>query len=190
MLKLSRNLAVAGSTAALATVMAFAPQAAQAADGTITFNGKIITQTCNVTTSTGGNFTVTLPTVTATGTTLQAPGNTAGKTAFAISLDNCPTTPSGIQVASFFSGTNINANDGNLNNTASPGANNVEVQLLNGDSSTIDLSGGNAVSQNSHYTNISGAGTATLSYYAQYYATGRAGAGNVATTVDYTLVYQ
>ncbi|MGH8161915.1 MAG: fimbrial protein [Gammaproteobacteria bacterium] len=190
MLKLSRNLAVVGSVAALAAAMAFAPQAAHAADGTITITGKIITQTCDVTTGSGGNFAVTLPLVTATGKTLQSSGDTAGQTKFAIDLTNCPTAPTGVQVASFFSGSNIDTTDGNLDNTASAGATNVQVQLLNeNDSSVIDLRGASASAQNSHYTSITG-GSATLSYYAQYYATGTAGAGNVTTAVDYTLVYQ
>lgn len=32
-------------------------------DGVITFTGKVVSQTCNVTTGSNGNFTVTLPTV-------------------------------------------------------------------------------------------------------------------------------
>lgn len=180
-----------GSAAVLAGAMALAPQAAQAApDGTITFNGKIITSTCTINAGTP-NLTVTLPVVYANGTTLSAAGNVAGLTPFTFNLTACPTTPSGLQVASFFSGTNIittGTDKGNLGNTGS--ATNVDVQLLNGDSTPIDLSGADASGQNSEYATISGTGTGTLNYNAQYYATGSAGAGTVTTSVEYTLVYQ
>ncbi|MDM6765833.1 F17 fimbrial protein, partial [Escherichia coli] len=49
---------------ALATfVSAVFVGSAMAYDGTITFTGKVVAQTSNVTTGNDGNFTVTLPTV-------------------------------------------------------------------------------------------------------------------------------
>ncbi len=196
--KAFRTLFIPGVAAGLAGAMALVPQAANAAgSGTITINGSVLSTTCSVTAATGGNnasgfsggnFTVTLPGVQTS--SLSASGNTTGATSFSMSLTSCPTTPSGEQVASFFSGTNINATDGNLTNTAAGGASNVEIQLLNGDSSVINLSGATAYDQGSAYTTIDGAGNATLSYQAQYYATGASTAGDVTTTVDYTVVYR
>ncbi len=188
------TLAMPGVALAIAGAMALAPQAAQASDGTITFSGQIMTQTCQVSTGTAGSFTVTMPLVTADATTglLQTAGTTAGTTPFTISLTNCPTSPTGIQVASEFSGTNIVTTGtyaGSLANTGT--ATNVNVQLLNGaDSTVINLSGTGASGQNSEYSTIPSSGSVTLSYKAQYLATATAGAGTVNTTVDYTLVYQ
>ena len=195
--KAFRTLFIPGVAAGLAGVMALVPQVANAAGtGTITINGSVLSTTCSVTAATGGvnssgfssgNFTVTLPGVQTTA--LSTSGNTAGTTSFSMTLSGCPTTPSGEQVASFFSGGNINATDGYLTNTAASGAGNVEIQLLNGDATPIDLSKATAYDQGSKYATIS-AGAATLSYEAQYIATGAATPGAVTTTVNYTLVYR
>ena len=77
--------------------------------------------------------------------------------------------------------------DGNLKN-ATGTATGVEVQLLNSDFSNINLAGA-AGSQNSAQATLS-SGAATLNYYAQYYATAAAGAGSVATSVQFTMLYQ
>ncbi len=70
---------------ALATfVSAVFVGSAMAYDGTITFTGKVVAQTCNVTTGNDGNFTVTLPTV--SNKALASPGETTGLTPFSINL--------------------------------------------------------------------------------------------------------
>ena len=46
-----------------ALMLAAAPLAANAADGTITFNGKVTDKTCTISTPGGKDFAVTLPTV-------------------------------------------------------------------------------------------------------------------------------
>lgn len=196
--KAFRTLAMSGIAGGLALGMALVPQAAHAASGgTITINGSVLNGTCSVTGATGGvnasglstgNFTVTLPGVQTSA--LSAANDVAGNTSFSITLTGCPSTPTGEQVASFFSGSNI-ATDGNLSNTAGTGAAaNVEVQLVNPNTSTaLNLNGATAYDQNSPYATISGGG-ATLTYQAQYLATGAATAGLVTTTVDYTLVYR
>lgn len=68
--KLSAVLALAVSTAAISSF------SAQATDGTITFNGRVTDQTCTISTPGGKDFTVTLPTVSAS--TLAAQSATAG----------------------------------------------------------------------------------------------------------------
>lgn len=169
--------------------MALIPPAAQAVqnpskDGTITINGLVVANSCTVNANGTGssNATVTLPTV-YTGA-LNAAGVTAGKTAFSIAVTGCDLNLS--NVSAYWSGANIVAGDGNLKNTSA--TNNVEVQLLNGDSSVINLAGAQG-SQNSKAVSLSG-GAATLSYYAQYYATAAATPGKLNTNVDFTLVYQ
>ncbi|MDL5429861.1 fimbrial protein [Klebsiella michiganensis] len=79
--KLSAVLALAVSTAAISSF------SAQATDGTITFNGRVTDQTCTISTPGGKDFTVTLPTVSAS--TLAAQSATAGRTPFAINLSDC-----------------------------------------------------------------------------------------------------
>ncbi|MES3619397.1 fimbrial protein [Enterobacter hormaechei] len=90
--KLSAVLALAVSTAAISSF------SAQATDGTITFNGRVTDQTCTISTPGGKDFTVTLPTVSAS--TLAAQSATAGRTPFAINLSDCSKEGANKQVIS------------------------------------------------------------------------------------------
>lgn len=181
---------------AASLLLAAASPAAFAADGTITFNGRITAQTCRIAGNGGAaNFTVTLPTVSAS--TLRANGNAAGRTPFDIRLTNC--TPNTGNVAVFFeSGPNVDLATGRLRNTvtavAATGntpavvpATNVQVALLNADLSAISV-GAAFAAQNTQRVALAG-GAATLQYYAQYVATGASTAGTLSTTSQYSIVY-
>ncbi len=172
--------------AVLAAGMGLGAGSAQAYDGTITFSGIVTSQTCTVNGNGTGNhdFTVTLPPVSASA--LSTATSVAGRTPFNISLSAC-SAGSGTVHTLFETASNIDPTTGNLTlNTG--GASNVEIQLLNSDYSAIALNHGDST-QNSKAATITG-GTATLNYFAQYYATGQASAGNVATSVLYTMSYQ
>ena len=132
------------ATAAIAAAAAM-PAVSQAADGTITFTGQITSQTCTISGNGGGkNFTVTLPTVSTSA--LATAGTTAGRTPFNIALSNC--TPNSGNVSTYFEpGATVDTTTGQLIN-ASGTATNVEIGLLNGDSSVITLGAAQA-SQNS-----------------------------------------
>lgn len=174
---MNQKIAFAMISAALAL-----PMAAHASDGTITFNGAIEAQTCTISVN-GGNqdATVQLPTVAAS--TLSTKGNTAGATNFTIALSDC--AGKATQVRSFFeAGPNVDAASGNLRNNGAAG--NVQVQLLNSDG--VVLQAGNE-SQRSNAASALTDGAATLVYGAQYYATGQATAGDVRTSVTYSIDY-
>jgi major type 1 subunit fimbrin (pilin) len=172
-------------------IAALAPQTARAVDGTITFNGKVLSSTCSIGTVTGGSVTsgnvaVTLPDVQSSVFTAQ--GTVAGQTPFSLNLTGCPTTPSGVQVGAAFSGASIDAaHAGTILNTSGAGFSNVNVQMTDSSGTALNLS------TNSNPVNavISAGGTATLSYKAQYYQpTAVAGtAGTVTASVSYTLTY-
>lgn len=146
---------------------------------------------CTVSTA-SANLAVTLPTVSAS--TLSASGLVAGRTPFSIAVTGCP---SGVTVAtSTFSAGNIDNTTGYLKNSIKSkngGATNVEVQLLNGAGSSatggITLNTKAASQVNSGQFNIIG-GAVTLNYYAQYIAIGKATAGSVNSSVQFTLTYQ
>ena len=170
---------------AAASLIALAP-VAHAADGTITFTGQITAQTCTIAGNGGSNnFTVTLPTVSVS--SLATAGATAGRTPFSIALSNC--TPNTGNVSTYFeAGPTIDTATGQLLN-ASGTAKQVEVGLLNSDSSAIMLGAAQA-SQNSEVVALT-SGAATLNYSSQYVATGGAAtAGTVNTTVMYSMTYQ
>ncbi|MBB6188684.1 fimbrial protein [Rhodanobacter sp. MP7CTX1] len=175
-------------SAALVAVMgvaAFTPKIAAAADGTITFNGKVTAQTCTINGNgtASNNFAVTLPTVSASA--LSATGAVAGRTQFNIALSAC-TPGTGNVVTNFEPGPTVAA-DGNLTNQATGGASNVEFQLLNPDLSAI-VAGAPGATQNSKPVGLV-AGAATLAYYSQYFATAAVTAGGATSTVQYDITY-
>ncbi|MGQ8773425.1 fimbrial protein [Serratia sp. NA_112.1] len=181
--KLSAVLALAVSTVGISSF------AAQAADGTITFNGKVTDQTCTISTPGGKDFTVTLPTVSAS--TLATQNSTAGRTPFAINLTQC----SRGQVATYFEpGATVDFNSGRLNNQArTDAATNVQIQLLGSNNQFLPIlaAGANGAQQNSQWVTVANdAGSANLNYYAEYFATSAAGAGDVTSSVQYTIIYQ
>ncbi|MCA7891273.1 fimbrial protein [Burkholderia cepacia] len=174
------------SIAALTIAAAAAlPAVSHAADGTITINGKIGSQTCTIDGNGTGNkdFTVALPKVSTSA--LVSGGMTAGRTPFKIGLKNC--SPAAGNVYTHFEpGTTVNSTTGQLFNAAGT-AKNVEIGLLNGDTSNIALGKADENSKVVALTN----GAADLPYYAQYVATGgAAGQGTVNTSVMYSIMYQ
>lgn len=175
-------------SAAIFTSAAITSQFAFAADGTITINGNVTAQTCTINGNGSGsnNFTVTLPSVSASA--LTTAGDKAGETPFSIALTAC--TPASGTVHTYFEpGATVNTATGNLI-VAAGGALNVEIGLENGvDSSPIAL-GAADTAQNSKTAAIGTDGTATLPYFAQYVATGTATPGLANSSVMYTLVYQ
>lgn len=157
---------------------------ASAVDGTITITGAVNTSTCKIN---GANspaaIAVTLPTVSTTA--LNAAAAVAGRTPFSIALTGCGALT---KATTFFEPGPTVQTDGNLKN-ATGSATGVEVQLLNGaDFSAIALNSASG-SQNSTQATLTG-GAGTLNYYAQYYATAAAGAGSVATSVQFSMIYQ
>jgi major type 1 subunit fimbrin (pilin) len=169
-------------------LLAVAPLAANAADGTITFNGKVTDKTCTISTPAGKDATYTLPTVSRT--SLAATGATAGRTPFAINLSKC----SAGNVATYFEpGATVDFNTGRLLNQAAVAnsAKNVQIQLL-GDNNTflpVLAAGVGNAQANSQWVTVGTDGTANLNYYAEYYATAAATAGDVTTSVKYTIIY-
>lgn len=178
-------------------VAAFAPQAANASDGTITFSGKINAETCTVTIDGGtANETVTLPTVspTAFGTPATL-GATAGWTAFTFQLAACDTANATAKVVPYFEhGPNVDMKTGYLKNTATGvgAATNVEI-ILSSDGTLagkVDLSK-RAGAQSPPTLAVLASGNPAFIYYAGYVmptATPPT-AGDVTATVTYSLSY-
>ena len=159
------------------------PLASNAADGEVQITGAITANTCDITTGTGGVHTVTLPTVMER--TLSGAGKTAGRTPFTVQLANC--SPVSGDVALYFEpGANTDMATGRLSNTGT--ATEVQVGLLNGSMVPIELNQSTALLQKSQTVSIA-TGSATLNYFAEYYATGVAGAGSVSTSTFFSIVY-
>lgn len=144
MKKLSLALAVLGALSATSAV-------ANNGSGTVEIRGKVVDQTCTVSTN-HKNLVVILPTVSKAD--LAEAGQTAGRKDFQIEVQGCGTTanqngistiyaafsaPSPSYVDNVNAGTLFNRVQGGVNNFTKAG--NVNIQLLDKDGNAIDLSG-------------------------------------------------
>ncbi|KGQ33005.1 hypothetical protein P375_04220 [Gallibacterium genomosp. 2] len=154
-------------------------------DGTANFNGKLVENTCEVNAN-SKNLTVQLPTLPTR--LLPAANDTAGLTLFQIQLDNCGKET---KARAYFVPTpdKVDLTSGRLKNTASSGAENVQVQLLDSDTTTVIDVIKNSGSQGSKLQTINDSNK-KLNYYARYYATGKTTAGTVTAAVDYYVDYE
>ena len=171
---------------ALAACALLSTPAAHAIDGTINFRGSVTANTCQISGNgaSAGDFTVLLPTVSVA--TLAAAGKTAARTPFFIALNNCNPKTGYVRVM-FEAGTSVDTVTGRLKPDAG-GAANVQVGLANQDFSDVKI--GQAIAAQNSAPVALVDGKATLRYFAQYVATGAAGAGPVNTRVTYVLTYE
>ncbi|EPE4188546.1 fimbrial protein [Yersinia enterocolitica] len=179
------NLAVCALALSVASATAFA-----ATDGTVTFNGKLINETCEVTPA-SKDVQVTLPTLSTQN--LKTAGQEAGSTSFVIDVINCPTEIT--KVAAHFeaiNSTGANPVTGNLTNnstTATP-AGKVEVRLYDiADNAQIRVGDTGSKFDVIPGTGADPKGTVSLSYAGGYYATAATTPGDVTAQVQYVLAY-
>jgi len=184
----------------IASSMLLASAGSYAADGTVTFNGKVTAASCTVTGgATGGgsastNLNVTMPSITTASIGTTA-GDLAGMTAFTITLTDCKsptTTAAKMRVA--FSGTGDPANQYVLKNTAATdAAGGVGIQLLKEDgTSIIDINGGsNKADETTLPISTATAESYILNFNAAYVnVSGSAPtAGTVTSVANYTIEY-
>ncbi len=168
-----------------------------APDGTITIKGKIVDNTCTVTTATKDK-TVTLPTVAVSAFT--AADQSVAPTAFQIGLENCKagTATNGTSVRLFFTPANIvafNQTKGVLNNTyqatgGKTAANGVGIQLLTKNREHIPVGKDYAAYTQTGDKTTLAQGNVFMDYFAAYYSIDRTvTAGEVEATVTYNIVY-
>lgn len=167
----------------LAVGLALSSAAAMASDGLLTVNGELKDLTCTINGGVG-DIVVQLPTLSTSTITGSATG---GSTKFTMNLTNC--TAAGVK-GYFEQGPNTSTlgNLKNISNDPAGVAANVEVQLKNELGEVIDLNKP-ATTQENIQAIVSGAGEATLTYYAQYKAVGVTTPGMVKGETTYSLIY-
>ncbi|MBL5860841.1 type 1 fimbrial protein [Serratia fonticola] len=180
-----KKLAIAAS---LIAVFGTVGLAQAASTGTITFNGELTANTCDVVVDgQQADATVILPTVSTS--QLQTATRTAGDTGFVMALSNCAGT---LETASAFfqAGASVDAVTGRLLNTTG-GATNVSLQLLDASSPTqaVIKAGSQDQVTAMTYQDVTG-GSATLPYIVRYYAEAPTTAGTVVSNVVYSIQYQ
>jgi major type 1 subunit fimbrin (pilin) len=174
------------SAAAMGAALIAITPLAHAFDGTITFDGEVVADTCTVSTGTSGDFSVSLPKVPAT--SLAAAGQWAGRTPFQINLVGCSGANT-LASAYFEPSGSVNPVTGRLlNDTGAGQATGVEIGLLNDTYGSIFVGGG-VLTNNGSAVDVS-SGSGDLQYFAQYEATAPATVGLVNSRVQYTLIYQ
>ncbi|ERK13393.1 putative fimbrial protein [Serratia fonticola AU-P3(3)] len=180
-----KKLAIAAS---LIAVFGTVGLAQAASTGTITFNGELTANTCDVVVDgQSADATVILPTV---GTNqLQNAARTAGDTGFVMSLSNCSGT---LETASAFfqAGSSVDTVTGRLFNTTGT-ATNVSLQLLDASSTTqaVIKAGSQEQTTAMTYKDVT-SGSTTLPYIVRYYAEAATTAGTVVSNVVYSIQYQ
>ncbi|MFJ2279740.1 fimbrial protein [Pseudomonas sp. NPDC087803] len=153
--------------------------------GTITFNGKVTDETCEVTTGAAGDFTVNL--ATAKSSDLSIAGATAVPSNFRIAIDNCSPTVTNVRAQFLYDASLVDLSSGLLKNQVSgaTSASNVGLQLYNYDDSSVIKPGDAGAAKTFAVDN----GAAEMVYGVQYYATGKSSAGLVKSQVKYQLSY-
>lgn len=185
--KMKLALLVAGSLVAGASTSALA--ALGDTQGTVTFNGKLITETCSI--MGDKDQTVELDTVSIS--TLKADKQEGGFKTFDIKVD-CPVvgnefTDVGIHFEPVGKTTAWDPATGNLKNSSTDpnAADKVQVKIYN-------ITGGAQehapIGQVSAWIRPAAQGLNTFSYAGGYYATGVTTPGPVTAAVQYTLVYK
>nr|WP_260506242.1 fimbrial protein [Yersinia enterocolitica] len=184
-----------GILAATVTMLLLNSNLSAANDGTITFTGKISDVTCLVSggtedgaPSSSGDFTVALDQVS---TSALATNNAvAGDKKFYISLkgQECASGKTANILYERAQSAAIDSVTGRLKNLVSDGsaAQNVQIAILNHDKTALNLNNGHV----SHQPKVIANNEARFDYWAQYVATGgAASAGNVQTSVVYSVAY-
>ncbi|WP_339524040.1 fimbrial protein [Pseudomonas sp. EL_65y_Pfl2_R96] len=170
-------------------VSATGAQFANAADGTINFNGELVNQTCTIAVDgvvTPAVATVTLPTISTS--LLTTAGQAEGRTGFNIQLTDC--VGAATTAAAFFnSGSTVDPVSGNLNNMTGT-ATNVQLQLVDAQGDTIIKAGNTNQKTQTTRNTIDGTGSANMPYAVQYFATGATTPGTVVSSVTYNVDYQ
>ena len=183
------------STLALVSVgvLGVASINAQAAEGMLAIRGVVADTTCSINGVASGseaNLQTTLPMVPAG--SLTAAGDVAGMSKMGdiqMVLSGC----SGLAtkaLARFENGPTVDQTNGYLRNVfLGNGAKNVQIRLLNDQLQPIDIRSNtnNEIAENGKP--IVGV-SAILNYFAQYIATGKAEAGQITSSVEYTMQYQ
>lgn len=172
---------------ALAMAGALSVPQAQAADGSITFEGTIVASTCTADVNgEGANGNVKLDTV--SWADLENVGDTAGPTAFTITLDGCSFGPGDDKwIRPEFSQSNVNPATGDLSNiNGGMSAQDVEVRISNASMMPINL----LTNENNEWQATED--SASFNYYASYVraATGGEALGSVNTVAMFSVKYQ
>jgi major type 1 subunit fimbrin (pilin) len=161
--------------------------AANAADGTVNFHGKVIASTCSV--EGGSDLTVPLPPVSTTA--LANVGSVAGRSAFSLALKGCTVGDDNpVKVGVIFeNGTNVDQSTGRLTiDSGDKAAEGVQINVLDDQQKLIPIGAQTAAS--TQIADIDAEGNAKLNYFAEYYASGAVKAGDVNSRVEYSLIYQ
>jgi len=170
-------------------VAASGAQLANAADGTINFNGELVDQTCTIAVDgvvTPAAATVTLPTVSIN--RLTTAGQVTGQTGFNIQLSNC--VGAATTTAAFFeSGASVDPVSGNLKNMSGT-AGNVQLQLVDAANGSAIQAGNTNQRTRTTRNTLDGSGNANMPYAIQYIASGVTTPGTVVSSVTYSIDYQ
>lgn len=152
--------------------------------GTVRFKGEVVNTACAVD---AGSVDQTVQLGQVKSTTLSAAGKTSSAVGFKIQLNDCDTTVA-TKAAVAFSGVAVNAENNNalaVDGSASGGATNVGIQILDSKGKALSFDG----SDYSAAVTL-GEGTNSLPFQARYIATGAATPGIANANANFKVQYE
>lgn len=158
---------------------------AMAADGSVTFNGSITDETCEVT---GGSDALTVDMGVAGSNSFDGKGSTSLAKPFVIQLTNCPAawtaTPKDVRVN--FDGDIDNGDSGVLKLDSASDAKNVGIQIKDANNAVVNMQ-----EDSSTYTLTGGSTVNKLRFTARYIATAdTVGAGTANAVTQFSINYK
>lgn len=172
--------------ASIASAAILSSFSAAASDGTITFNGQLVSNTCAVSAASKA-MTVTLPTLAVAA--FPTAGTVGGNTAFSMDVTGCPAS---ITTATTYFETNpdVDASTGNLKPSAAGSAAFIQLKLTNQNGTPIDLSKSKGL-QGVVPATVSALGAATARFAVEYVAVGGVptAAGTANSSITYSMEY-
>lgn len=181
------NMILALATLTMSSVSVYA-----ADTGTLTFNGSVLSDSCEITTSAGADQTITL--TPAYVSDFSGSGSTPATTKknFTIDISNCA---AGSYVISFPVSSNASYLTGDYisnQSTSTSVANNVAFALYDGTSSTTPITLSNGPNSTAQTVAEGGTGAASFPFAVNYIQTSDSTvtAGNVTGTLKYQIAYE
>lgn len=153
------------------------------ANNVITFNGEVVETTCEPVAN-NGDYSVVLDQVSVANLSENAGQYTAINTPFSIQVQNCPSTVT--SVGAVLASSTYDASTGNLTDTAGYGSDSVQIQIMDGTTTTDQVVVGAETPVTFVATTDS---AASIPMNAYYYVKDAAGvvSGTISTTATYAI---
>lgn len=174
-----KNLAIVLGLAGTSIVMTGSAYA----NNVITFNGEVVETTCEPVAN-NGDYSVILDQVSVANLSANAGQYTTVNTPFSIQVQNCPSTVT--SVGAVLASNTYDASTGNLTDTTGYGHDSVQIQIMDGTTTTDQVVVG-AANPVTYVTTTNNAASIPMNAYYYVKDTANVVAGQINTTATYAI---